>query len=70
MLDTSYDEFLLKSQAYNTESKFKTFSEMKKAEGRANSLQYKSGFGAFALIESLNNIIPGLQVTLGKPLHF
>ncbi len=70
VLSVSYDEFLLKSQAYNIESKFKTFSEMKRADGRANSLHYKSGFGASALVESLNNIIPGLQDTLGKPIHF
>ena len=41
VLNNSYNEFLLKSQAYNPEGRFKTFTEMADADGRANSLHYK-----------------------------
>ncbi len=36
VLNTSYAEFLLKSQAYNMEGRFSTFSAMKKADGSSN----------------------------------
>lgn len=70
ILTVSYNEFLLKSQAYNPDSKYKTFTEMKAADGRANSLHYKCGFAVGNFINSLNNTIPGLKDTLGKNLLF
>ena len=44
VFQASYEEFLLKSQAYNQEGKFKTFSKIKANDGRANSLHYKLSF--------------------------
>src|SRR5882757_860494 len=61
----SYQEFLLKAQAYNPEGKFQTFSELKANDGRANSLHYKSGFGIIGFIDALNKQIPYLMDTLG-----
>lgn len=66
----SYNEFLLKSQAYNFEKKFKTFSEMKANDGRANSLHYKCSFAVISFISNLNKQIPGLQDSLGNNVTF
>jgi hypothetical protein len=68
--NASYQEFLLKSQAYNAEGKFKTFTEMKASDGRANSLHYKSGFAIGHFINDLKNKIPYLQDTLEKNISF
>ncbi len=65
-----YEEFLLKSQAYNPEGKFQTFTELKANDGRANSLHYKSGFAVTGFIESLNKKIPFLEDTTGKQITF
>src|SRR5258705_11032228 len=62
----SYNEFLLKSQAYNPEKKFITFSEMVANDGRANSLHYKLSFAVLHHIETLNKRIPGLQDETGR----
>lgn len=62
----SYTEFLLKSQAYNPEKKFTTFSEMVSNDGRANSLHYKLSFAVLHHIETLNKSIPGLQDEAGR----
>jgi hypothetical protein len=70
ILNYSYNEFLLKSQVYNLEGKFKTFTELKANDGRANSLHYKSGFAVGGLIDRLNKKIPFLQDTLGQPVVF
>ncbi|HXL55795.1 MAG TPA: hypothetical protein VN958_06045 [Chitinophagaceae bacterium] len=70
VLSISYDEFFMKSQAYNKEQKFKTFKEMVANDGRANSLHYKSGFAIGNLIQQLNKKIPELQNALGKSLDF
>src|SRR6476661_8636736 len=70
VLEVSYEEFFMKSQAYNQENKFKTFKEMVANDGRANSLHYKSGFAIGTLIQLLNQKIPELQDTLGKSLNF
>src|SRR5947207_421279 len=69
VINGSYGEFLLKSQAYNLEGKFKTFSEMKANDGRANSLHYKSGFGVAGYIGALKNQMP-LQNSVGRFLTF
>jgi hypothetical protein len=66
----SYQEFLLKSQAYNPEAKFKTFSKMKANDGRANSLHYKLGFAVTHFIVQLNNRIPLLKDNLGNKMSF
>lgn len=70
VLQFSYEEFKLKSQAYNPDGRFKTFSELKTHDGRANSLHYKSGFAVIGFIDALNKHIPHLQDTLGQPVMF
>ena len=52
------------------DNKYKTFTEMKAADGRANSLHYKSGFAAEQYIGTLKNKITSLQDTLEQPLSF
>jgi hypothetical protein len=64
VLHVSYAEFLLKSQAYNREGKYRTFNEMKENDGKANSLHYKIGFVADGFIARLKNKIPGLKDSL------
>lgn len=66
----SYQEFLLKMQAYNPDRKFKTFTELKTNDGRANSLHYKLSFAVGHFIETLNGRIPDLKDNLGNPLKF
>jgi len=61
----SYNEFLLKSQAYNLEKKFTTFTEIVANDGRANSLHYKLSFAVLHHIDKLNKRIPGLQDEAG-----
>src|SRR4051794_8810112 len=70
ILKISYEEFFMKSQAYNQEKKFKTFKEMVANDGKANSLHYKSGFAIGNLVEQLNQKILDLQDALGKSLNF
>ena len=70
ILQASYQEFLLKSQAYNKEGTFKTFSRMKANDGRANSLHYKLGFSILHFIEQLDHKIPVLKDNLGNKLRF
>jgi hypothetical protein len=70
VLNTSYEEFFMKSQAYNQEQKFKTFREMVANDVKANSLHYKSGFAIVTLIQQLNNKIPELRDALDKSLSF
>ena len=67
---TSYQEFLMKSQAYNLDSKFKTFAEIKNNDGRANSLHYKLSIAVTHFIDALENKIPQLHDQLGNELHF
>ncbi len=66
----SYQEFLLKSQVYNTGAELKTFSQMKAKDGRANSLHYKSGFAASGHIEALKGNVPGIADEAGASLQF
>jgi len=70
VLSISYEEFLMKSQAYNPEQKFRTFKEIVLNDERANSLHYKTGFAINNLVQALNKKIPELQDTLGKSLDF
>jgi len=70
VLHASYQEFLLKSQAYNKEGRFRTFSEMVERDGRAHSLHYKAGFAIGQYIEKLQGIIPHLEDSTGKAISF
>jgi len=70
IIQATYDEFLLKSQAYNSAGKFKTFTEMVANDGRANSLHYKCCFPIAPYIELLKNNIPGLYDNSGKNIRF
>ena len=70
VLFASYQEFLLKSQAYNPGNRLKTFSEMKNNDGRANSLHYKLSFSVGYCIEMLKNTIPGITDNLGNNILF
>jgi hypothetical protein len=67
---TSYEEFLMKSQAYNIEGKFRSFDEMKRNDGRANSLHYKLSIAVTHYIDALGGKIPGLDDQAGKPVQF
>jgi hypothetical protein len=66
----SYQEFLLKMQTYNPDKKFKTFTELKAHDGRANSLHYKLSFAVGHFFEMLNGRIPELNDNLGNQLKF
>ncbi|HNP21988.1 MAG TPA: hypothetical protein PKM63_05390 [Panacibacter sp.] len=70
VFDASYSEFLLKSQAYNKDLRFQRFLQMKDADGRANSLHYKTSFAVIHIIEDFHNKIPFLQNTLGGNIAF
>jgi len=66
----SYHEFTLKSQAYNPENKFRTFQQLVENDGRANSLHYKAGFAIGQFLKGLDNKMPFLQDSLGRPISF
>src|SRR4051794_8886205 len=70
VLQFSYEEFKMKLQVYNPEGKFRTFSELKANDGRANSLHYKSGFAVIGFIDTLNKQIPYLTDTMGQTVLF
>ncbi|MFB9842058.1 hypothetical protein [Mucilaginibacter ginsenosidivorans] len=70
ILQASYQEFLLKSQAYNPGGKFKTFSKMKTNDGRANSLHYKLDFSVGHFIAQLDHKMPLVKDNLGNKLLF
>ena len=66
----SYEEFKLKSQAYNLDGKINRFSQLKEKDGRANSLHYKTGFAVSGFVENLKGKIPLLQDALGQTINF
>ena len=70
VFNASYEEFLLKSQAYNLDGRIKTFTGLKTNDGRANSLHYKLSFVVGHFIERLNNTIPLLKDNLENSLPF
>ena len=70
IFQASYQEFLLKSQTYNMDGKFKTFTKLKVNDGRANSLHYKLGFSVVHFIAQLNNKIPQIKDNMGNKLLF
>lgn len=70
VFEASYGKSLLKSQAYNAGNNFRTFSEMKKVDGRANSLHYKCSFGVAGHVRALNGKIPFLRDQAGELIEF
>jgi len=70
ILLVSYNEFLLKSQAYNLDRKFNTFREIVNNDGRANSLHYKLSFPVLPFVEQLQKKIPLLKDNAGKNIVF
>ena len=70
VLHFSFEEYKMKSQAYNADGSIKTFTALKTKDGRANSLHYKAGFVIGGIVEQLQNKIPFLQDALGKAIEF
>ncbi|MEO6232841.1 MAG: hypothetical protein ABJB11_06455 [Ferruginibacter sp.] len=70
VFDYSYNEYCLKSQAYNLNGVFTTLTKLKANDGRANSLHYKCGFAIAGFITTLNNKIPTLNDNTGTALPF
>jgi hypothetical protein len=70
VLHFSYEEYKMKSQAYNSDGSITTFTALKEKDGRANSLHYKTGFAIDGLVDGLKNIIPYLQDTSGQRVAF
>jgi hypothetical protein len=70
IINTSYNEFLLKSQSYNQERRYTTFQQMLANDKRANSLHYKVGFPISPYIDLLQKKIPTLTDNMGNPLRF
>ncbi|RBL88113.1 hypothetical protein [Chitinophaga flava] len=66
IFEDSYVEFLMQSQAYNPEKKFRTFSELKTHNPKSNSLHYKVGFAVGLYLQELGNRIPGVKDCLGS----
>jgi hypothetical protein len=66
VLDATYKEFILKSQAYNVGGKFQMFSEIVKNDARANSLHYKCRFPIEELVSTLRGNIPQLTDNTGQ----
>jgi hypothetical protein len=66
----SYEEFKLKAQAYNPEGKWDRFTQLKTADGRANSLHYKTGFAISGWMNTLQQRNPFLRDTLDQPVPF
>jgi len=70
VFDDSFSEFQMQAQAYNPENKFRTFRELTDNNPKANSLHYKVGFAIGLFVKDLNNAIPGLQDSMGRPVAF
>ncbi|MEO5890966.1 MAG: hypothetical protein ABIQ31_11975 [Ferruginibacter sp.] len=70
VLHYSYEEYKMKSQAYNMDGNIATFTALKEKDGRANSLHYKSGFAIGGLIDGLKNNMPFLKDMLGQNVGF
>ncbi|SKA45629.1 hypothetical protein SAMN04488128_10756 [Chitinophaga eiseniae] len=71
IFEDSYVEFLMQSQAYNTDKQFRTFTELKAHNPKSNSLHYKVGFAVGLHLQEMGNRIPGVKDCLGnKELPF
>ncbi len=66
----TYEEFLIKSQAYNPGNKIKTFSALMAQDGRVNSLHYKISLAAGHYIDALKHKMPLLTDNIGNPVLF
>ncbi len=65
----TYDEFLLKVQTYLLENPCNTFSEIKKKDGRANSLHYKISFPVNHLLTATDTM-PVIKDNMGNNLRY
>src|SRR5476651_1385454 len=70
IFQASYQEFRMKSQAYNLDGEMRTFTEMKTKDGRANSMHYKISFSSLHFLIPLNKKIPVLRDALGKEIEY
>src|SRR6218665_2851513 len=70
LFNNTWQEFLLKSQAYNPGNTMDAFNEIRQADGRANSLHYKIALAASGIIGSLRHINPFVQDYSGKNIAF
>lgn len=70
IVQASFTEYKMKQQAYNTDGSITRFTELKKKDGRANSLHYKSGFAVGGIIQSLQNKITVVQDGVPFELSF
>lgn len=70
IFNATYQEFRIKSQAYNLNGDLKTFTEMKAKDSRANSMHYKMSFAGLHFLIPLNNKIPFLEDVLGNQLNY
>ena len=70
ILRISHQEFVLKSQVYNREKKFRTLQQLVDNDGRANSLHDKSKFAVEQIINGLKNKMPHLLDSLGRQVAF
>jgi len=66
----SYNEFLMQVQAYNREQQFTTWEQVRAANPKADSLNYKVGFSIGLFVKGLQQQIPGLNDNLGNPVSF
>ncbi len=66
----SYNEFLMQVQAYNREQQFTTWEQVRAANPKAGSLNYKVGFSIGLFVRGLQQQIPGLNDNLGNPVAF
>ncbi|WP_149698845.1 hypothetical protein [Chitinophaga sp. CF418] len=66
----SYNEFLMQVQAYNREQQFTTWEQVRAANPKAGSLNYKVGFSIGLFVKGLQQQIPGLTDNLGNPVPF
>lgn len=66
----TYNEFILRCQAYNPDNQFVLFSEMVAANGKANALHYKISFPVTPFLNQYKNVIPSVTGTLGEPIPF
>lgn len=70
VFNESYNEFLMQVQAYNREQQFTTWEQVRAANPKAGSLNYKVGFSIGLFVRGLQQQIPGLSDNLGNPVSF
>jgi hypothetical protein len=70
VLTASFNEFLIRSKAYDAEMKYKSYSEMLAGDESAQTLQYKCGAHIVPHIELLNGNIPQIRDMDGRYIKF